>query len=172
MISPSDGLDWYGLAPGRARRCRHSHRATFTPAIPPGISHCAQKTITPGNAARSKNSARRPPGELLEKSFQEVDQMNVAAPLAPLASHPLLVLLTTVMTLLGLAFLLGRLAQRLGLPAVVGELLAGVLVGPSLLGNLFAAASWWLVPACPPEPVVLAGAVGQVVRVVLVVLIR
>ena len=87
--------------------------------------------------------------------------MNVAAPLAPLASHPLLVLLTTVMTLLGLAFLLGRLAQRLGLPAVVGELLAGVLVGPSLLGNLFPAASQWLFPPSAPEQIHLVDAVGQ-----------
>ena len=36
------------------------------------------------------------------------------------------------------ARLMGELAVRLKLPAVIGELLAGVILGPSLLG--------WLVP--------------------------
>src|SRR5688572_20596482 len=31
----------------------------------------------------------------------------------------------------------GRLAQRLGQPQVVGEMIAGVMLGPSLLGLLF-----------------------------------
>ena len=32
------------------------------------------------------------------------------------------------------ARLVGRLSQRLGLPAVLGELLAGLVLGPSVLG--------------------------------------
>jgi K+:H+ antiporter len=36
---------------------------------------------------------------------------------------------------LALAWLFGRALARLGLPAVMGELIAGVLVGPSLLGH-------------------------------------
>jgi len=35
-----------------------------------------------------------------------------------------------------LARLMGRLAVRLGQPAVIGEIIAGILLGPTLLGAL------------------------------------
>jgi Kef-type K+ transport system membrane component KefB len=54
--------------------------------------------------------------------------------LPTLAPHALLVFLLQVALLLGVALALGRIAMRLGLPALVGELLTGVLLGPSLLG--------------------------------------
>lgn len=38
--------------------------------------------------------------------------------------------------LLGVARLLGQLAQRVSQPAVLGELLAGICLGPTILGNL------------------------------------
>ena len=38
--------------------------------------------------------------------------------------------------LLSMAFLLGRLAQRVGLPATTGELATGLVLGPSLLGSV------------------------------------
>ena len=41
---------------------------------------------------------------------------------------------------------LGVLATRLGLPSVVGELLAGLVVGPSLLGNVAPGLFEWLFP--------------------------
>src|SRR5512141_3416197 len=43
-------------------------------------------------------------------------------------------LLITLVALLAAAKALGSLAQRFGQPAVVGELIAGVLLGTSLLG--------------------------------------
>jgi Kef-type K+ transport system membrane component KefB len=48
--------------------------------------------------------------------------------------------------LLALALGLGRLAQRLHQPAVVGELLAGLVIGPSLLGHAFPRATSLLWP--------------------------
>ena len=48
--------------------------------------------------------------------------------------------------LLALALGLGRIAQLLHQPAVVGELLAGLVVGPSLLGHLFPRATSLLWP--------------------------
>jgi Kef-type K+ transport system membrane component KefB len=68
------------------------------------------------------------------------------APLPQPAGHDLLVFLIQVCVLLGLALLFGRLAGRIGLPAVVGELLTGVLVGPSLLGHLTPELWHWLFP--------------------------
>lgn len=47
--------------------------------------------------------------------------------------------------LLAVAFLLGRLAERIGLPATAGELAAGLVLGPSVLGGIAEAnGSDWL----------------------------
>jgi Kef-type K+ transport system membrane component KefB len=72
----------------------------------------------------------------------------------------LLVFLLQVAALLGLALLLGRLAMRFGLPALVGELLTGVVLGPSLLGHLSPGLSGWLLPADPDQMHLLDG-LGQ-----------
>jgi Kef-type K+ transport system membrane component KefB len=88
--------------------------------------------------------------------------MIIAAPVAPIAAHPLLVFIAGVTVMLGLAFLLGRLAQRIGLPAIVGELVTGVLLGPSLLAKVAPGVSNWLFPASAPEQIHLIDAVGQV----------
>jgi Kef-type K+ transport system membrane component KefB len=54
-------------------------------------------------------------------------------------------LLLQLGVLLAVAFLLGRLAERIGLPATTGELATGLLLGPSLLGSLVTASgNEWL----------------------------
>ncbi|MEF9904736.1 cation:proton antiporter [Streptomyces sp. P9-A2] len=83
-----------------------------------------------------------------------------ASPVAPLAAHDLLMFLLQIGVLLGTAVLLGRLAQRLGMPAVAGELCAGVLLGPSLLAPLAPGLAAWLLPQ-RPGPMHLLDAVGQ-----------
>lgn len=64
----------------------------------------------------------------------------------PLGAHQLLIFVLQVGLLLMLALLLGRLAARLGMPAIVGELAVGVLLGPSLLAHVAPAVSDWLLP--------------------------
>lgn len=55
------------------------------------------------------------------------------------------VLLVQLGILLAVAFLLGRLVERIGLPATTGELAAGLVLGPSFLGGIAAAnGSGWL----------------------------
>ncbi len=54
----------------------------------------------------------------------------------PLGEHALLLFLLQFVLLLVVARTLGQVATRLGLPSVVGELLAGFLLGPTLFGNL------------------------------------
>jgi Kef-type K+ transport system membrane component KefB len=63
---------------------------------------------------------------------------------APPATAQLTLFLVQVTFLLGLGLMLGRLAARFGLPALVGELCAGMLLGPSLLA--------WLAPWPTPCP--------------------
>ncbi|WP_245627667.1 cation:proton antiporter [Actinomadura oligospora] len=48
-----------------------------------------------------------------------------------------------------MAFLLGRLGMRFGMPAIVGELCAGVLLGPSVLARFAPDVSGWLLPRDP-----------------------
>lgn len=84
----------------------------------------------------------------------------MAGPVAPLGAQELLVFLVQVGMLLGLAIVLGRLATLLRMPAVVGELCAGVLVGPSILGHLAPGLSSWLLPTQPAQ-FHLLDAVGQ-----------
>lgn len=48
--------------------------------------------------------------------------------------HAELTLVTTIAVALGAALLLGFLALRLKLPAIVGYLVAGVLIGPATPG--------------------------------------
>ncbi|MFG2720619.1 cation:proton antiporter [Streptomyces sp. NPDC048416] len=68
------------------------------------------------------------------------------APPPSIGAHALLVFLMQVGLLLSAALMLGRLANRLGMPAVVGELCAGVLFGPTVLGHLVPHVSAWLFP--------------------------
>ncbi len=72
--------------------------------------------------------------------------LTAAAPVAPLGGHPMVLLLTQLTVLVASAYLLGRLANRVGLPALVGELSVGVLLGPSVFGQLAPRASDWLFP--------------------------
>jgi K+:H+ antiporter len=65
---------------------------------------------------------------------------------APLGGHMLLVFLLQLGILLLAALSLGKLASQLKLPAIVGELCAGVLLGPSVLHPLLPRLSNWLLP--------------------------
>lgn len=56
--------------------------------------------------------------------------------MAPLPAEALLAFLLQAGALLGTSVILGRLARKVGLPAIVGELGAGVLLGPSVVGAL------------------------------------
>ena len=53
--------------------------------------------------------------------------------------------------LLALAHLLGYLAERLGIPRVIGEVSAGLVLGPTLLGFFFPEAFTWLFDGFPQQ---------------------
>lgn len=62
------------------------------------------------------------------------------------SEHQILLFLLQVSLLLGLARGLGQVSRRFGQPAVVGEIAAGVVLGPSVLGKLAPDVFDWLFP--------------------------
>jgi len=83
--------------------------------------------------------------------------MIAAGVTAPLSEHEVLVFLVQVTLLIGLARVLGGLMKKLNQPAVIGELLAGVLLGPSVLGAALPGVHRWLFVA---DPVVMSATFG------------
>lgn len=57
------------------------------------------------------------------------------------------VMFLSLAILIASARILGELAQRLHQPAVLGELLAGILLGPTILGNISPELSAFLFPS-------------------------
>src|SRR6187402_144589 len=77
-----------------------------------------------------------------------------------LGAFPLLVLQTCVIIVA--ARLIGRLARRLGQPSVIAEVMAGILLGPSLLGRLWPSAFHGLFPKASMPGLSLLSQVGLV----------
>ena len=65
-------------------------------------------------------------------------------PTSLLDEHQLLVFLVQLALLVGIARLLGGIANILRQPPVVGQLLAGVLIGPSVLGQFYPDTFEWI----------------------------
>ncbi len=61
--------------------------------------------------------------------------------------HPLALLLSQIASIIIAARFFGYLARKVGQPAVVGEVIAGIVLGPSLLGLYFPDAASALFPA-------------------------
>ena len=74
-----------------------------------------------------------------------------AAPAAHVGERSTAVFLGQVLLLLLVGRLLGEAMQRLRQPAVMGQLLAGVLLGPSVLGALWPGGQHALFPADPEQ---------------------
>jgi Kef-type K+ transport system membrane component KefB/nucleotide-binding universal stress UspA family protein len=83
--------------------------------------------------------------------------------------HDVLVLIVQIALLLLTARALGEVALRLGQPAVLGEILAGILLGPSFLSSLVPAVGQWIVPQTAVQGYLLE--VISLIGVVLLLLI-
>jgi len=61
--------------------------------------------------------------------------------------HPLALLLAQIITIIIIARLLGWVCKKIGQPSVIGEIIAGIILGPSLIGMYFPEFSTALFPA-------------------------
>ncbi len=83
-------------------------------------------------------------------------------------ADPLSRLLLQIVVIVVAARLAGTLFRRMGQPAVIGEMLAGILLGPSLLGFLFPDALGFLFPASSLGTLKLLSQVGVILFMFLV----
>lgn len=60
--------------------------------------------------------------------------------------HPLAILLAQIITIIMVARFLGWICKKIGQPTVIGEIVAGIMLGPSLLGLYFPEFSAMLFP--------------------------
>ena len=86
-----------------------------------------------------------------------------------LTPHEISVMFAALGLLLAVARLLGEVAKSLRQPAVLGELLAGVLLGPTVLGSLWPSAAQALFPPSGANAVVLHGLATVAVALFLLV---
>ena len=70
-------------------------------------------------------------------------------PIKPLAGHAVFLLLVQLSLLIAAARVGAELAKRVGLPAVVGELAAGITLGPTGFGHWFPSAFAVVFPPTP-----------------------
>lgn len=74
---------------------------------------------------------------------------------APAGGHQVDVAFHVVATLaavISLGYVLGRAFRWIGQPPVIGEVVAGILLGPSVLGAINPAAAEWLIPSAAIDP--------------------
>jgi Kef-type K+ transport system membrane component KefB len=74
-----------------------------------------------------------------------------------LSSQEVVVMFLGLGILLALARSLGELVKRLNQPAVVGEILAGIVLGPTVLGKLAPSWAQFIFPSQGSNAVVLDG---------------
>jgi len=76
--------------------------------------------------------------------------------------HPLSVLLLQVVVIIMAARVLGYFFQKIGQPAVMGEMIAGILLGPSLLGMLSPGMEAFLFPEASMGALKLLSQIGVI----------
>ena len=93
-------------------------------------------------------------GKLLEKGRNIVFQTSGASfwnqfldSLLHNIKHPLAILLLQIITIITVARIFGWLFKKIGQPSVIGEIIAGIFLGPSLVGMYFPEYSAFLFPA-------------------------
>jgi K+:H+ antiporter len=93
---------------------------------------------------------------------------DLTAGLRETLADPLSILLLQIVAIVVAARLMGALFKRMGQPSVIGEMVAGILLGPSLFGLLFPDALAFLFPAASLGNLKLFSQVGVILFMFLV----
>ena len=91
------------------------------------------------------NPAAEAVGDATRESYSHAPR----SPRHPPVSNEVLCFLLGLAALLGVARALGELLRRCGFPSVVGEILAGIVLGKTILGHCAPGAFAWLFPDGP-----------------------
>lgn len=98
------------------------------------------QTLETGKVAQAVESMPSEQVRLAEKAFHADQNQGFDALKATIWAHigqPFALLLLQLISILFMARLLGNLFNRMGQPTVIGEIMAGILLGPSVLGYLW-----------------------------------
>src|SRR5688572_928814 len=106
-----------------------------------GVLHLGSTLPPPQDptAVLEKSTAVAPSAESAFTGFTKSLQTNF--------DHPLSRLLVQLLVIISLAQVAGRVCRSIGQPAVIGEIVTGILLGPSLLGLLAPEAFAFVFPA-------------------------
>jgi Kef-type K+ transport system membrane component KefB/nucleotide-binding universal stress UspA family protein len=93
------------------------------------------------------SGAKLQPGRnVAEQKATATNWQDIVNALVENLKHPLALLLAQIITIILVARLLGWMCKKIGQPSVIGEIIAGIMLGPSLLGLYFPAFSNFLFP--------------------------
>jgi len=98
----------------------------------------------------------------------EVPSRSLSKPLVDNLRHPLSILVLQVIVILIAARVVGTIFLKMGQPAVIGEMVAGIILGPSLVGALLPAVQSFLFPASSMLPLNLLSQFGVILFMFLV----
>jgi Kef-type K+ transport system membrane component KefB len=122
-----------------------------------GESGRAEARRQTAEAEASSATSAGEAGAATEKSQTTEKQQTTEEPRQPLS-----VLLLQVIVVILAANVCGTLSRKLGQPAVIGEIVAGLMLGPSLLGALLPAAQAFLFPPSSMEFLRLLSQIGVI----------
>ncbi|MHA3788377.1 cation:proton antiporter domain-containing protein [Flavobacterium hauense] len=91
------------------------------------------KTLEAGQNIVDKTSGKGQWGDFVDSLFHNL-------------THPLALLLVQIITIIFVARLFGWICRKIGQPTVIGEMIAGIVLGPSLVGTVFPEYSALLFP--------------------------
>ena len=115
-----------------------------------------QKREAPAAAAPAKTIPQSPEGS-------QPGETNVARLLSANLRNAVSILLLQLVVIVIASRLVGKLFLMMGQPRVMGEIVAGIILGPSLLGQLSPTAMTFLFPAVSLEPLRLLSQIGVVI---------
>ena len=118
--------------------------------------------LYPSHGGVDRTAASRLPATAAQPRPETFSPDGAARVLAERLHDPLSLLLLQVFAILITARLVGSLFRRLGQPVVVGEMLAGILLGPSVLGMLAPGLMTSLFPPASMESLRLISQAGVI----------